>query len=280
MDFAQLVLLAVVQGVTEFLPISSSAHLILASRFFGMPDQGVLIDIALHFGSLFAVLIYFWRDIRVAVYGPVALVSDLRARRPLSWPAKIAVLLVIATAPLIPFYFALESSAFYDEMRDETTQLAVLVIGWTTLIYGVLLYVADRFSSHDLAIKDWSFGGALMMGAAQALSLIPGTSRSGVCMTMARALGFDRSEAARIALLMAVPAILAASAKGGYDLIKAGDLALTVDAVVAAALAFVSAYASIVLMMRWLARATFTPFVVYRIILAGFLLWTAYAPVS
>ncbi len=279
MELTQLILLAIVQGITEFLPISSSGHLILASRFFGMPDQGVLIDVALHFGSLFAVLVYFWRDVRDAVLGPFTLVGDITQKRPLSWSSKLSLLLVVATIPVIIAGLFLYNMDFYDELRDKGSLVAVKVIGWTTLVYGVILYIADRFSPFDRELKDWGWASATIMGLSQALSLIPGTSRSGICMTTARFLGFDRRESARIAMLMAIPTILAASALGMKELIETGDTTLTMDAVIAAVLSFVSAYGALALMMRWLGNATFTPFVVYRIILGGFLLWTAYSTV-
>lgn len=270
MDLLQLLLLAIVQGVTEFLPISSSGHLILAGKLLGQ-DQGKLIDVALHFGSLFAVLMYFWRDMRDVVYGPFCLVGDLTARQPLRWPSKLALLLVIATIPLVLVGAPLDAIGAVDAMRT------IEIIGWTTLLYGIALYVADRFSSSDKEIESWSWTGALLMGLAQSLALVPGTSRSGITMMAGRFLGFDRREAARISLLMAVPAILAASGKGMYDLYLEGDVTLTNDATLAALLSFISAYLALVLMMRWLAQATFTPFVVYRLILGCVLLYTAYA---
>ncbi len=278
MDLLELVILAVVQGVTEFLPISSQAHNILVLKWMGTApgsaDEMVL-NVAVHLGSLFAVIIYFWGDTRAAVVGPFTLVGDVVARRPLQWSSRLALLLLIATVPLIAFYLALNAVDAVDKLRT------VEIIGWTTIIFGVLLYVADRFSTFELEMKDWRWGGAVMLGLGQALAIIPGVSRAGVTMTMARFLGFERREAARIAILMAIPAILASGAKGGYDLFTADDaMSVTpLDALIAAALSMVSAYLAIVLMMRWLSRATFTPFVVYRLILGAFLLWTAYAPV-
>lgn len=270
MDLVQLLVLAIIQGVTEFLPISSSGHLILVGHLLG-EDQGKLIDVALHFGSLFAVLLYFWRDMRDVVYGPFQLIGDLSARRSLSWSSKLALLLIVATIPLVLVGAPLDAMGLVDQMRT------IEVIGWSTLIFGVLLYVADRFSPSEGELKDWSWTGAIIMGVAQALALIPGTSRSGITMTAGRFLGFDRREAARISLLMSVPAIIAAAGKGAYDLYKEGDVTMTNDATLAALLSFISAYLALVLMMRWLARATFTPFVVYRLILGVVLLYTAYA---
>ncbi|MEO1329326.1 MAG: undecaprenyl-diphosphate phosphatase [Pseudomonadota bacterium] len=270
MDLGQLILLAIVQGITEFLPISSSGHLVLAPKLFGAEDQGVLIDVALHLGSLGAVLLYFWRDVQGAIIGPFTLVGDLSARRALSWESKLALLLIVATIPVVLVGLGLAGIGAFEQIRT------IEVIGWTTLLYGLALYVADRFSPQMLELKDWTFGGAIILGLAQALALIPGTSRSGVCMTAARFLGFSRVEAARVALLMAVPAILAASAKGAYDLYKSGDAALTLNAGIAAAFAFISAYAALAVMMRMLRSVSFTPFVIYRILLGSLLLWIAY----
>lgn len=267
----QLILLAIVQGITEFLPISSSGHLVLAPKLFGAADQGVLIDVALHLGSLGAVLLYFWRDVQAAIIGPVRLVGDVTARRPLAWESKLALLLIVATIPVVLFGLGLAQVGAFDAIRT------IEVIGWTTLLYGIALYVADRYSPQVLELKDWSFGGAIVLGISQALALIPGTSRSGVCMTAARFLGFERVEAARVALLMAVPAILAASAKGAYDLYQEGDVTLTLNAGVAASFAFISAYAALAVMMRMLRTISFTPFVIYRVVLGLILLWIAYA---
>ena len=186
MDLGQLILLAIIQGVTEFLPISSSGHLVLAPKVFGAEDQGVLIDVALHLGSLGAVLLYFWRDVQGAVVGPFVLVGDLSARRPLSWESKLALLLLVATIPVVVAGLGLSQIGAFDQIRT------IEVIGWTTLLYGIALYVADRWSPSVLELKDWSFGGAVILGLSQALALVPGTSRSGVCMTVARFLGFTR----------------------------------------------------------------------------------------
>lgn len=282
MDLLQLVLLAIVQGVTEFLPISSSAHLILLRMLFE-PGQGadelevdLVIDVALHLGSLCAVLLYFRKETRDAVVGPFTLVGDLRARRPLRGSSKLALLLAIATAPALAFGLVLEITDALEQIRGE---LALKVIGWTSIIFGILLYVSDRFFKSEKTMEQWSFGAAVLMGLAQALALIPGVSRSGVCMTAGRFFGYSRVEAARIALVMAIPTILAISAFKGLQLAIDGDLTLGRDAAIAAVLSFAAAYATLVVMMRMLSTVSFTPFVIYRIVLGGFLLWTAYAAV-
>lgn len=280
MDPLQLVVLAIVQGITEFLPISSSGHLILTPKLFDWEDQGPLLDVAVHLGSLAAVLVYFWRDMRDVVFGPFHLVADVVAGRPLRWSSKLALLLGIATIPVGIFGLVLWRLDLIDQLRN------IEVIGWTTLCFGVALYVADRYSSYELELKDWSWGSAVVMGLAQALALIPGTSRSGVTMTAARFMGYDRRESARISMLMAMPAILIASVPlilnilDGRDapMVDDGGVSLGAAAGISALLAFLSALGALALMMRWLRNATFLPFVIYRIALGGVLLWIAYAP--
>ncbi|MEL6277421.1 MAG: undecaprenyl-diphosphate phosphatase [Pseudomonadota bacterium] len=277
MDLSQLIFLAIVQGVTEFLPISSSGHLILAPKLLDMGDQGVLIDIALHLGSLGAVVIYFWRDVRAVVFGPFQLVADLSRGQPMRWGSKLTLLLAIATLPLV--IAGLSLSVLDDATNGEAIAglRTIEVIGWTTLLYGIALWIADRFSPTDQKIENWSWSGAVLIGLSQALALVPGTSRSGVTMTAARFLGFERTEAARIALLMAVPAILAASAKLFLDLMEMDNVQMTQDAAIAALFSFISAYIALALMMRMLRTISFTPFVIYRLGLGTALLWIAYA---
>lgn len=278
-DFTDLVVLAVVQGVTEFLPISSAGHLILTSKFFGMDRtvaEGTTIDVALHIGTLCAVLIYFWRDVRDAVFGPFTLYTDLRRKQPLRWSSKLAVLLVLATLPLVIFGIALVATGMDEALRDESGLFLIKLIGWTTLLYGIALYVADRYAPAEREITDWNWKSALFMGVAQALALIPGTSRSGITMTASRVLGFDRREGARIALLMSIPAIIAPGVFSAVSVASQGDMELTIDALIGAGLSFITAYGALFLLMRWLRRATFTPFVIYRLILGAFLLGAAY----
>ena len=286
MTLAQLAVLAIVQGVTEFLPISSSGHLILVRKLFGWlgwafvegdTAKDVLIDIAVHFGSLGAVLIYFWRDVRAIIIGPFQLVADVARGEPMRWESRLTLLLALATVPLV---IAGLSLAMLDDATDGDAMESlrtIEVIGWTTLLYGIALWVADRFSPKDRKIEGWTWSGAALLGLSQALALVPGTSRSGVTMTAARLLGFERTEAARIALLMAVPAILAASAKLFLDLLAMEDVEFSADVGIAAALSFASAYVALALMMRMLRTVSFTPFVVYRLALGALLLWIAYS---
>ena len=152
----------------------------------------------------------------------------------------------------------------------------VEIIGWTTLIFGILLWAADRVAD-KLPLENLGYGRALLIGFAQVLALIPGVSRSGICMTMGRAVGLNRVDAARFALLLSIPTILGAGALAGLDLYAAGDVQLEQDALIGGLLAFVSAWLAIIFMMRWLKEATFLPFVIYRLILGAILLSFAYA---
>jgi len=258
-----IVVLALVQGITEFLPISSQAHLILTSKGLGWQDQGLLIDIALHVGTLAAVLLYFWRDVWRMGKGLGNAVSGT-----MDGGARLALQVILATLPVVAVgYFLIDQA---ERLRDP------LIIGWATLGFGVLLYLADRLGLRIRRIEHMSFAGAFMVGLAQVCALVPGASRSGVTMSAARMLGFEREEAARFSLLLAIPAIIAAGTLEAIRLYEMGDVALTQDAIVAAGLAFLSAMAAIALLMKWLRRASFTPFVLYRVVLGAGLLAFVY----
>lgn len=261
----QLIVLAVVQGITEFLPISSSGHLILVPNVAGWPDQGLQMDVAVHLGTLFAVLLYFWADVWEMVKGFVLL---LRGR--LREGGRQALLIIVATIPAIGAGYLIHEYAG-DALRS------MEVIAWTTIGFGVLLWIADRSSLQVREVRHLTVVDAVIIGCAQALALIPGTSRSGITMTAGRFLGMERAEAARFSLLLSIPTILAAGGLATLDLVEAGDTRLTLDAVIAAGLAFLSALVAISLMMAWLKRSGFGPFVLYRLGLGGILLWWVYA---
>jgi len=258
----QIIVLAIVQGITEFLPISSSGHLVLTSHVFGWPDQGLLVDVAVHAGTLLAVIVYFWRDLWEMTLG---LFGAFTGRR--SPAVHLVVCLLIATVPVVlAGYFGLR----YVEGMLRSVEL----IAWTTLGFGIMLWIVDRLCMTVRRIEHMNYGGALLVGLAQVLSLLPGTSRSGITMTAARFLGMERREAARFSMLLSIPTILGAATLAGLEIYKSGSATLRLDAVLAAGLSFVTALLAISLMMRWLMHATFTPFVIYRILLGlGLLYW-------
>lgn len=255
MNLLQLVTVALVQGITEFLPISSQAHLILVPRLTGWCDQGLVVDIGVHIGTLLAVVVYFWRDCLALVRGGIEAILLRRTE-----DAKRAVHIVIATLPAVVAGFIVHAQLGF-------TFRSLVVIAWTTLGFGILLWAADRWCGRGSHMEDMTCARAFFIGCAQALALIPGTSRSGITMTAARMLGFDRGDAAHFSLLMAVPVILGAGTLATLDLVRSGNAQLTSATLIAAGLAFVTALLAIAVLMRWLARASFTPFAVYRVIL-------------
>ena len=264
MPLLDLAILAIVQGVTEFLPISSSGHLALYPLLSGGQDQGLQIDVAVHVGSLFAVLLYFRADAMAAARGGFRLLAGDRRHE----EARLAMLLILATIPVVVAGGLLAASGAGGALRS------LAVIGWATLIGGALLWLADRFGGD--ARSGWGWRDAAAMGLAQCLALIPGMSRSGVTMTAARALGLKRTAAARYSMLMSIPTIIAAGVLVTKDMLEAGDAALGTDAAVAAALSFVAALAAIAVLMRMLETWSMTPFVIYRLVLGAVLLAAAY----
>ncbi|MDH5750139.1 MAG: undecaprenyl-diphosphate phosphatase [Rhodospirillales bacterium] len=268
MTLFHIIVLALVQGVTEFLPISSSAHLVLVPYFTGWDDQGLIIDVAVHVGTLGAVVVYLWRDV-AAILGDLA--GAARGRR--AGPGvRLAGLIIVATVPVVGAGFAF-NGWYPDGLRSIT------VIAWATLGFGLVLFAADRFGLTVRRMEHLKLSDTIIIGLAQVLALIPGTSRSGITMTAARLLGIERTHAARFSMLLAIPAITGAGVLKGIDLVQAGDAQLTTASVTAAALSFVTALIAIALMMAWLKRATFTPFVLYRVVLGCVLLALAYGGV-
>lgn len=270
MSIEQIIVLAVIQGITEFLPISSSGHLILIPYFTGWCDQGVVVDVMVHIGSLFAVLVYFWRD----VLGLAGGTFDLMRGRMTTY-GRLALLILLATLPAVAFGIFLKSTGLYDSIRANGLHF----VAWNAIIYAVLMYLADVYGRQDKQMTDMRFGSAMVVGVAQALAIIPGTSRSGATMTAARAMGFDRAEAARFSFLLGIPAITAAGLLTLPDLMESGVGAVT-DAALAAVLTFFSALAAIAFLMALVKRIGLVPYVIYRLILGLVLLGFAYGGVD
>lgn len=264
MTILHIVVLAVVQGVTEFLPVSSSGHLVLVPIFTNWPDQGLVIDVAVHVGTLLAVMLYFWRDMAMMVMG---LWRFLRGRKDPG--AKLAGLIVLATIPVV-------IAGYFLNKHYPGAFRSLTVIGWTTLGFGIFLYIADKFGMTLRRVEHLRVSDAILIGIAQILALIPGTSRSGITMSVARLVGMERPDAARFSMLMSIPVILGAGTLKIRELIVQGNTQLTNDAFAAAGLAFIAALISIAVLMAWLKRASFAPFVVYRIVLGAGLLAIAY----
>lgn len=257
-----ILVLAVLQGLTELLPISSSAHLILVPAISGWPDQGLMVDAALHLGTFCGVLVYFWRDCWSMFTGLGALASGRRTAG-----SRLVLQVLVATIPAAVVGILIKDYA-------ETTLRSVTLIACTAIGFGVLLYLADRYGARARQIGDMTMRGALLIGIAQAFALVPGTSRSGVTMTAARAMGFERRDAARFSFLISLPVTLGAGLLGIYEMAATGNNGAVHDAVLAAAGAFLSSLLAIAVLMNWLRTASFLPFVVYRVILGlGLLIW-------
>lgn len=266
MSLFHLLIVAIIQGITEFLPVSSSGHLILLPNLTGLEDQGQVIDVAVHVGTLGAVILYFWRDVKSAFFGFFRLLVGKMDTA----GSKLAFLLIIATIPVILFGLFLKLTGLDDALRS------MAVIGWTMLIFGVVLYWADQKGSHEKTASAWSLKDAIIMGLYQAIALIPGTSRSGITITGARQLGYNREDAARLAMLMSIPTIIASGTLLGLEVASTANMALAKDGAIAAGFAFLSALLALSLMMRLLKSVSFTPYVIYRVILGVILLVIAY----
>ncbi len=256
--FHHIVLIALIQGITEFLPVSSSGHLVLLPALTGLEDQGQLIDVAAHIGTLGAVTLYFWRDCWQVLCGMLGFGSEAARNRRLGW------LLILASLPVMGAGIVLEL------WQPAILRLAVTV-AVANILFAFWLLRADQGSA-DKSLSDITLGDALRIGLAQILALIPGASRSGVTMTMGRQLGYDRLSVARFSLLLSIPVILAAGAVKSVSLIKTPDLIITNDVLLVMVLSFVTALIAIKMMMGWLARADFRIFVVYRLVLGAGLL--------
>lgn len=268
MTLFHLFLVAAIQGITEFLPVSSSGHLILLPLLTGMADQGQAIDVAVHVGTLGAVVAYFWSDVAMATAGFGRL---LRGRIDTAG-AFLALCLVVATIPVVVVGLLLSVTGVDELMRSTA------VIGWTMLIFGLVLYWADQRGGTDLKAAQWTLRHALIMGLWQAVALIPGVSRSGITITASRLLGYDRTSGARLAMLMSIPTIIASGALLGLEVaMSPGAASLLRDGAIAAALAFVAALIALALMFRLLAVINYTPYVIYRVILGVVLLAIAYS---
>jgi undecaprenyl-diphosphatase len=265
MPLEQLILLAIIQGLTEFLPISSSAHLILLPELMGLEDQGPLIDVAVHVGSLLAVVLYFRRDV-AGLFAGVAHTAQRRrtAESRLLWA------LILATIPTVAAGGALYLSGAVDSLRSAE------VIGWATLVFGILLYESDRIGMRFKNVDDLTLRGAIVVGLFQVLSLIPGTSRSGITITAGRFLGLERSEAARFSMLLSLPTIGIFGVLAGWELWRSGETVLQTSALSAAVLSFVSAYAAIWFFMSLVNRIGLLPFTLYRVVMGLGLLGYVY----
>ena len=261
MDTLQLILLSVVQGLTEFLPVSSSAHLVLLSEFLGEEDQGIIFDVGVHFGTLLAALVYFRSDLK-------KMIINLGSHKLLSEENNLTTNLVIGVIPILLAGFLLRDFVNLHLRNSE-------VIAYATIIFGIFLYTAQlRKGKEDL--DSVNLKQALIIGLFQCLALIPGTSRSGITITAGLFLGLSATAASRFSFLLAIPTIGAIALA---ELIRVSFIDITdngTELSIALIISFLVAYISIDMFLKLIDRIGFTPFVIYRLLLGGWLLmyWT------
>ncbi|MBB3060311.1 undecaprenyl-diphosphate phosphatase [Microbulbifer rhizosphaerae] len=261
MDTIQIVVLALIQGLTEFLPISSSAHLILPAEVLGWPDQGLAFDVAVHFGSLIAVLVYFRRDVWVLLRdGLGGLVNNRYTDE-----GRLAWLIVLATIPagLVGLIF---------KGYIETHLRSAAVIAATTIGFGVLLWWADIRGKRTGTLAQLNWKKALAIGIAQALALIPGTSRSGITMMAGLMLGMKREDSARFSFLMSIPVIALSAMLLSFDLLSL-EVVPWGDILLGTVLSCISAYLCIHFFLQFISRIGMAPFAIYRLLLGAALIW-------
>ena len=239
-----LIWLSIIQGVTEFLPISSSAHLVLYSHFFNFNYDNLSLDISLHLGSLIAIIFYFRKEI-------VNFVSNI----------KLLFFITLGSLPTLLAGFILVKFDLIDNLRN------IEIIGWTTLIFGVILYLSDLRAENKNIDNDLSLRSALFIGFFQILSLVPGVSRSGIIISASRILSFKRTEAARLSFLLSIPTLGAVSIYNINELILTNNLSITIDNYSSIFLSMVFSFFSIKYLIKYLRKFSLFFFVIYRVIL-------------
>ncbi|KCZ64763.1 hypothetical protein L53_16170 [Hyphomonas sp. L-53-1-40] len=274
MSLLQLAIIALLQGTTEWLPVSSSGHVLLAAGFFeASPGDELLINAVSNLGTLLAMLIYFRKDVTSAIAGGFELVAAPISKSPLSKGARLAAAVIVATPVAVLVAFAYEK--FLPESMLESMR-SIYVVAATTIIFGALLWWADVKGARDRKEEDMTMWHAFLIGATQAIAaILPGTSRSGITMTAARAFGYDRTEAARFSMLIGAPILAAAGLYGAMGLVTADatETVLTLkDGLIVASIAFITGLASIWFLMSLLSRMSFLPFVLYRFALGAVLI--------
>ena len=251
-EFIEILILAAIQGISEFLPISSSSHLILISNLYDFKTSSLLIDISLHLGSLFAIIFYFRKDL-----------FDLRHNR------KLLGLILIGSLPLVIFGYLFHSTDLIYLLRN------IKVIAWTTLFFGIILFFADQRKIDQNISSNLNIKNILFIGLFQILALIPGVSRAGITMTAARFLKFNRVDSSKIAFLLSIPALTGASFLGLKN-INDETLEINILIIIAIIFSFLFSYLTVKFFLSYLNKFSLNIFVIYRIIIAAILLSIIY----
>ncbi|HRQ60654.1 MAG TPA: undecaprenyl-diphosphate phosphatase [Alphaproteobacteria bacterium] len=272
MPLLSILILSIVQAITEFLPISSSGHLVVLHEFL-TPGGGdawgaeLVMDLAVHVGTLLAVIVYYHKDVWAMITGVLRWLA--RSKQQDAESCRLAFYLIIASVPVMVLGVLLT-------LWEPEWLRSVQVVAWTVFLYGILLWWVDAKFPADKQIADLNWRGAMLIGFAQMMALVPGTSRSGITMTAARYQGLSRTEAARFSFLLSIIAMTAAGGMGALKLIESGNTALAGDALIATGVTFVSALCVMAFLMKFLQTHTFKAFAIYRIALGIGLLTAVY----
>ena len=249
----EILILSLVQGITEFLPVSSSSHLILISKFVNFENQGLSIDVSLHIGSFIAVLTYFYKDI-----------FNFFENR------ELFIKIIVSSIPVILIGYVLVQTNFIGELRN------IRVIAWMTIIFGILLYISDRFKLEKEIKTNFNFKVALIIGFFQAISLIPGVSRSGITITAARFLNFKRFDSAKISFLLSIPTLAAVSIYGFNNILIREDLNFSIINLFSIFVSFLFSFLTIKIFLKYIQKFNLNLIIAYRIVLGLVLLYFAY----
>lgn len=251
-DFIEILVLSAIQGISEFLPISSSAHLIIVSSLYNLKASSLLIDISLHLGSLLAIIFFFRKDL-----------FDIKSNQ------KLLRLIIIGSIPLIIFGYILHSTELIHLLRN------IKVIAWTTLIFGIFLYFSDQKKIYKNISSNLNIKSIIFIGMFQILALIPGVSRTGITITAARLLSFNRVDSGKISFLLSIPALAGASFLGLKD-IPNESIEINLLVIIAIILSFLFSYLTVKFFLRYLNRFSLNIFIIYRITIALILLSIIY----
>ena len=249
----EVLILSLIQGVTEFLPISSSSHLILFSKLTNFQNQSLSLDVSLHIGSFLAVITFFYKD----------LIKFIKNK-------ELFIKILISSLPVMILGFLLVQTNLISELRN------IKVIGWMTLLFGVLLYISDKFNMHKNIESDFTYKSALMIGFFQMISLVPGVSRSGITITAARLLKFNRYDAAKISFLLSIPTLAVVSIFGIKNIVYAENMNISYLNLFSILLSFVFSLITIKYFLQYIKSFSLDIFVIYRVILGIVILGFAY----
>ena len=249
----EILILSAIQGIFEFLPVSSAAHLVLVSKYYKFFNQNLIIDICLHLGSLIAIIFYFRNELFNFIKNKSFLIK-----------------IFIGTIPIIPAGYILYETGLIHQLRS------LEIIGWMSLIFGILLYISDKSKVIKKIDTGFTNKSAIVIGFLQILSLIPGVSRSGITITSGRLLGFNRYDSAKISFFLSIPTLAAASLLGVYNIIEEGSTELNFLAIIAVIFSSIFSYITIAIFLKYIQKFTLNIFIIYRIIISIFILGIVY----